>query len=244
MRLIRIYTEQPLDAFADYELEPAAAHHLANVLRLKAGDRIVAFDGRGGEYPAEITAARKGAVSIRTAEHNAVDRESPLSIHVYQGISRGDRMDFAIQKACELGAEAITPVFCERSQTKLDAKRLQKKQEHWQQIAISACQQSWRCHITPIAQSLGFNEALEQFDSSQPNYIFDTNASVKLSDSLQQQNSIAIWIGPEGGFSESEVELALARGCQAISLGPRILRTETATVAALSLCQYLAGDFS
>jgi 16S rRNA (uracil1498-N3)-methyltransferase len=242
MRKLRAYTPQSLIVGEEIELAPETAHHLINVLRLGAGDEIVLFNGQGGEYTSQLSFAKKGKGRATILAFNDVNRESPLSIHLYQGISRGDRMDFALQKATELGVTAITPLLCEHSQFKGNEKQQEKKQQHWQQIIISAAQQSWRCKLPKLNPPCQLDAALGE-DTNTSKLFFHTQSESQLGDILSEQTSLSIYIGPEGGFSDNEHTLAKNAGAIDVLLGPRILRTETATVAAITLAQYLAGDF-
>lgn len=244
MRKIRIYTPQRLALNSEVELDTGPAHHVGTVLRMGVGEELILFNGDKGEYHAVITFSKKGKVRFQANSFTEIDRESPLELHLFQGLSKGDHMDFSIQKAVELGVSEITPVFCARSQFKMDAKRLEKKSQHWQQIIISAAQQSWRCELPILNSPISFAEAISSLSASEQNIIFDVEASQTLAQSAAKHSSISCWIGPEGGFSTEEVEQARNADMLVASLGPRILRTETATITAISLLQYFAGDLS
>lgn len=242
MRKIRIYTPQDLIVGQAIELEDSAAHHVGVVLRMQANDALTLFNGSSGEYSVTITFAKKGKVRVNINDFTAVDRESPLYLHLYQGLSKGDHMDFSIQKAVELGVKEITPVFCDRSQFKMDAKRLEKKMQHWQQIIISAAQQSWRCELPILNTPVAFKDSISNLSSSASNVLFDVEATQSLDVVTETMRHVNCWIGPEGGFSAEEVAIAKNADMPVLSLGPRVLRTETATITALSLFQYFAGD--
>lgn len=240
MRKIRIYTPQALTLNSEVELDNGPAHHVGTVLRMTAGEELILFNGEKGEYHTTITFSKKGNVKIKVNSFTEVDRESPLKLHLFQGLSKGDHMDFSIQKAVELGVNEITPVLCARSQFKMDQKRLEKKLQHWQQVIISAAQQSWRCELPILNAPIGFPESLKQ--RADQNIIFDVEATQNLEQTATNQQSINCWIGPEGGFSTEEITQTRDADMLVASLGPRVLRTETATVAAISLLQYFAGD--
>ena len=241
MRKIRIYTPQSLELNAEIDLDTGPAPHVGTVLRMGVGEELTLFNGEKGEYQTVITFSKKGRVRIKIDGFSEADRESPLKLHLFQGLSKGDHMDFSIQKAVELGVTEITPVFCARSQFKMDAKRLEKKQQHWQQIIISAAQQSWRCELPQLNAPLSFDDAVSSLSASSENIIFDVEATQPL-EQISHKQDINCWIGPEGGFSQEEVNQARNADMLVASLGPRVLRTETATVAAISLLQYFAGD--
>lgn len=242
MRKIRIYTPQSLSLNSDIELDPGPAHHVGTVLRMTAGDALVLFNGDKGEYQADITYSKKGKIHLHVKGFEPANRESPLYLHLYQGVSKGDHMDFSIQKAVELGVKEITPVLCDRSQFKMDAKRLEKKMQHWQHIIVSAAQQSWRCELPTLNPPAYFNDTLSHLPSNTQCVLFDVEATKKLENLSTAGSAINCWIGPEGGFSAAETDAAKHANIPVLSLGPRILRTETATVTALSLLQYFAGD--
>ena len=240
MRRIRIYTPQALTLNCEVELDPGPAHHVGTVLRMGVGEELILFNGDQGEYHSCITFSKKAKVKVQPHSFAAIDRESPLKLQLFQGLSKGEHMDFSIQKAVELGVSEITPVLCMRSQFKMDQQRLAKKLQHWQQIIISAAQQSWRCELPVLNAPMRFAESLEQ--KADQNIIFDVEATQSLAQSATKQQSINCWIGPEGGFSAEEVRQARNADMLVASLGPRVLRTETATVTAISLLQYFAGD--
>lgn len=240
MRIPRIYTEQPLQANTDIELEENASRHLGKVLRMQAGRELVLFNGQGGEYAATVSEVGKKAVRVSITAFNPVERESPLPIHLAIGVSRGERMDWVLQKATELGVTKITPLFTERTEVKLSGPRLEKKQQHWQQILISACEQCQRNSLPQLNGAQRFDEWLPSVDESR-RFVLHHRTDVALADSAKPQ-SVALVIGPEGGLSTAEIQRALQHEFQPLALGPRVFRTETAPVAALSVLQYLWGD--
>lgn len=241
MRISRIYTEQPLASGNPIELEGPQAHYLSKVLRLKVNARLILFNGDGYEYQSLITAVNKHNITINIEEAVRAVTESPLHSILGLGLSRGERMDLAIQKSTELGVTEIVPLFTEFSEVKLQAERLQKKLRHWQQIAISACEQSGRNHIPVIHPPVQLSDWCKALDCD-CKLIFEPGANeVKLRQ--KQLTHVALLIGPEGGFSAQELNHASNSGFQSLSLGPRILRTETAPIAALTVLQMLWGDF-
>lgn len=239
MSLPRFFVAAPL-ALGVHDLPEAQAHYLSRVLRLTVGAAVQLFDGSGQEYIGELTSVTKKAVQVDLRESLAGQPESSLRIHLGQGLSRGERMDWAIQKATELGVAEITPLFTERCEVRLNDERMQKRLEHWQQIAISACEQCGRSTVPVIYV---------------PQSVKDWQASVQADLKLvlhpvaqpltehTAPSTLAFLIGPEGGLTEAEVIQSAEHGFQPARLGPRVLRTETAPVVALSVAQQLWGDF-
>ncbi|HWV15348.1 MAG TPA: 16S rRNA (uracil(1498)-N(3))-methyltransferase [Cellvibrio sp.] len=240
MRIPRIFTAQPLAANSSIDLEEAPSHHLAKVLRMQAGRELILFNGRGGEYSASITAISKKAVSVQLRDFIAEDRQSPLQLELAIGVSRGERMDWVLQKATELGATKITPLLTERTEVKLNNERSDKKLEHWQQIIVSACEQCQRNLLPELSKPVAIDEWLAQCNA-ELKFVLHHRDNQGLPAS-QNISSVALLIGPEGGLSEREIEQALQQHFSPLTLGPRILRTETAPLAAISLVQYLWGD--
>jgi 16S rRNA (uracil1498-N3)-methyltransferase len=239
MRITRIYTTQKLHGNKLVELEPEASHHLARVLRLGVGDALTLFDGHGGEYPGAITAVNKKHVRVLTGAHLQKECESPLDIHLGIAISRGERMDWIVQKSTELGVSSLTPLSSEHSGVKLAGDRADKKILHWQQIAVSACEQCGR-NRPPIIHPL---QALNPWLAStvaERKFVLHPRADNIATGSAPA--SIALLVGPEGGLSESDIEAAAQAGYTALRLGPRVLRTETAPLAAIALLQGWWGD--
>ncbi|MFC0669750.1 16S rRNA (uracil(1498)-N(3))-methyltransferase [Azotobacter chroococcum] len=239
MRLSRFFIDAPL-SLGRLELPEAQAHYIGRVLRLAAGDAVQLFDGSGREFVGELVEVGKKSVQVELREQFAGLAESPLRIHLGQGLSRGERMDWAIQKATELGVAHITPIVSERCEVRLKDERADKRLTHWQQIAISACEQCGRSVLPSIHPPMLLGDWLAR-----------TEAELKLvlhpfAEPLTRHArpvSLAFLIGPEGGLSEAEVAAAQRASYQAARLGPRVLRTETAPVAALSVAQQLWGDF-
>jgi 16S rRNA (uracil1498-N3)-methyltransferase len=223
---------------ADVELPEAAAHHAARVLRLRAGDRVVLFDGRGGEYEASLAMPGRDRVVAQTGEHRALERESPLAVTLVQAVSSGEKMDFTVQKAVELGVAAIHPVLSERSVVRLDGERGAKKLAHWRRIAIAACEQCGRNRIPGIGEPV----ALERYQPPAGSKILLSPAgAARLADLAK--GPVVLAAGPEAGFSAEEEQRLRQSGFTAVRLGPRVLRTETAALSALAALNALAGDF-
>jgi 16S rRNA (uracil1498-N3)-methyltransferase len=237
-RTIRLFVDAELRPGTSIELPEAAAHHAARVLRLHEGDSVVLFDGRGGEYDARLSMPGRSRVLADTGERRDIDRESPLAVTLVQAVSTGDKMDFTIQKAVELGAAAIHPVFSAKSVVRLSGEREAKKLVHWRRIASAACEQCGRNRIPEIREPV----ALER-------YIAPTGMKILLSPSGSgrladlAQGPLILAAGPEAGFSGEEEQRLLRAGFMAVRLGPRVLRTETAALAALAALNALAGDF-
>ena len=242
MREIRVYTNQPLSSGGEITLETQASRHLATVLRLKPGTPVTLFNGQGGEYSASLVSCGK---QVRAAVHDFVDseRESPLNIYLGIGLSRGDRMDMVIQKATELGVTAITPLYTERTEVKLKGDRTEKKLRHWQQIAASACEQCYRNCLPEISAPVSLSEWIEQIEAEKKLVLHHRSQQTLSQLQEQQPASVALLIGPEGGLDEQEINLAEKEGFSGLKLGPRVLRTETAPLTAISVLQTLWGDF-
>jgi 16S rRNA (uracil1498-N3)-methyltransferase len=226
------------------QLDADKTRYLGRVLRLRTGDTVSVFDGVGSEYRATITAIAKSSATLRIDARTATGTESPLRVHLVQGISRGERMDFVIQKATELGVKRITPVLTEFGVVKLDGTRAEKRRDHWQKVAASACEQSGRVRLPLIDAPL----PLKNWFGSKPptadtEIILKPGAAKPLIAIAAPTTKICVLIGPEGGFSDGELDDAEASGFDAVSLGPRVMRTETAAIAAIAVLQSLWGDF-
>ena len=239
----RFYISEPLVSAALYHLPTAAAHHAARVLRLTAGDGVVLFDGSGNEWSATIEHIDKRAVVVLVGAISSINRESPLSVTLVQGISSGERMDYTLQKAVELGVTLIQPVACARSVVKLAGERAGKRREHWQNLVVAACEQCGRNVVPEVAAVQTFAAWLAQPAAPRQGILFAPDAVSTLRDFAKPQADISLLAGPEGGFSPGEYQLALQAGFIPVRLGPRVLRTETAALAALSAIQMLWGDF-
>ncbi len=239
MRLSRFFIDAPL-SLGQHELPEAQAHYIGRVLRHAAGDAVQLFDGSGQEYLGELIDVGKKAVRVELREQLAGQAESPLRIHLGQGLSRGERMDWAIQKATELGVSEITPIVSERCEVRLKDERADKRLAHWRQVAISACEQCGRSVLPVIHAPVSLAEWQAHVQAELKLVLHPVAAPLE---SHTRPHSLAFLIGPEGGLSETEVEQAKAAGFHAARLGPRVLRTETAPVVALAVAQQLWGDF-
>ncbi len=245
MRLTRIYvpaSNGKLMAGVEAELPQTAGEHVTRVLRLRIGAAITLFDGLGGEWSAQITSIARTNVRARCIEHSAVERESPLTITLLQSLARGEKMDWVIQKATELGVARIIPLTAERSVVQIDDERAPRRLAHWQAVAASACEQSGRNRLPVISGPLAFAAACNA-DLPSARLVLDPEASRPLASALGDETQVAVLIGPEGGLTTTELDGAQHSGFVSVSLGPRVLRTETAAVAALTAIQLTAGDF-
>ena len=220
-----------------------AAHYVGRVLRLRPDSKLIVFDGRGGEYAATVVAIRKRQVLISIGDKSEPVAESPLGIHLLQSVSRGDRMDLVVQKATELGVRRISPVLSEFSVVRLDPDRAQKKMAHWARVAQSACEQCGRNKVPQIDQPVEFRNWLgDNLSSDATRLLLKPLATESLARLARPASEVQLLIGPEGGFSDNEISAATGAGFVAVSIGPRILRTETAALAAISILQSRFGD--
>ncbi len=239
MRLPRFYVNAELSEASVVELPKETSHYVRQVLRLREGSLVILFNGSGGEFKGKISINnKKTTVLLDEFSDHAV--ESPVHIHLGQGISRGEKMDYVVQKAVELGVAEITPLFTERCGVKLDEERAEKRLDHWQKIIISACEQSGRNKIPRIYAPCEISDWIAQRNESyrlicHPGLLSNNNVTAAI-------NSVAVLIGSEGGFTEAEVADAMAHDFKSLALGPRVLRTETAAVAALTKLQISWGD--
>lgn len=240
MRTPRVYHDRELQSGETVSLDTAAANHIARVLRLRTGSALTLFNGRGGEYAATLTSLSKWEVVVEVGPFRDRDVESPLEIILVQGISRGERMDYTVQKAVELGVTRIIPVITERTAVKLDSSRWEKKLRHWQGVIISACEQCGRNRLPELSPIMPLHEYLEHCGSGLK-LLLDPRATTGISN-LAVQSDVTLLIGPEGGLSHKEQEAAAQARFKGIRFGPRILRTETAAIAAVSILQSMAGD--
>jgi 16S rRNA (uracil1498-N3)-methyltransferase len=244
VRLTRVYVDAPLAAGERVILEGNAASHVSRVLRLRVGEALTLFNGAGGEYAASIDAARGGRLTVAVGEPRAVERESPLTLTLAQGVSRGERMDLVVQKATELGVSGIVPLFTERSVVRLGAQQAERKLNHWRAIAIAACEQSGRNRLPKVAPPLSLADLLRSgADREGGRLLLSPGATSRLDALPHPATSVTVLIGPEGGLTDAEQEAAVAAGFLPVRLGPRVLRTETAAIAALALLQREFGDF-
>lgn len=241
MRIPRIHTPQSLGPAVELALEKPAVRHLVQVLRMGAGDRLQLFNGDGRCWDAEIHAADKRWATVRViGEATGTDVESPLAIHLGIAVSKGDRMDWVMQKATELGVTAITPLFTRRVDVRLSSERREKKARHWQQVLISACEQCGRNRLPTLNDAQSLDEWLTSV--REESRLVLAPGGQRLETGGETPRSAALLIGPEGGLDGDEIDAARKREFALLGLGPRILRTETAPVAALAILQYLWGD--
>ena len=240
MRIPRIYHPSSLNSGNTLSLDGSAANHLTRVLRLSAGAPLILFNGEGGEYEANIVSIVKNSVKVRTGEFNSRECESPVTTWLAQGISRGERMDYTLQKAVELGINRIIPLFTERCGVQLDGERLEKRLKHWQSIVISACEQCGRNRVPPVSSPLTLTQWLT-IPGDSLRLVLDSEGGHTFAQLTAPSGPITLLIGPEGGLSNIELDLAKQAGYLSLRLGTRILRTETAALAALAATQTLWG---
>jgi len=241
----RLFVSGQLINGAELLIEGDRARYLGRVLRLRVGDEIRVFNGEGPEWSATIGGMTKNTATLQIGESFEAGTESPLKIHLVQGISRGERMDFVVQKATELGVKRITPVLTEYGVVKLDQARAEKRRDHWESVAASACEQSGRTRLplidTPMRLKDWFGNKPAAVDAE---LVLMPGAATSLTAIDTPTTKVCLLIGPEGGFSDMEYEDASIAGFSAVSMGPRVLRTETAAVAALSVLQSRWGDLA
>ncbi|PXX73178.1 16S rRNA m(3)U-1498 methyltransferase [Pseudomonas sp. LAMO17WK12:I10] len=239
MRLSRFFIDAPLN-LGEHELPEAQAHYIGRVLRMAEGDALQLFDGSGNEFRGTLLEVGKKRVVVRLDESFAGQVESPLQIHLGQGLSRGERMDWAIQKATELGVNEITPIFSERCEVRLKDERADKRLAHWRQVAVSACEQCGRSRVPVIHPPVLLADWIKQTQADLKLVLHPVAEPLV---SHAKPATLAFLIGPEGGLSDTEVDQAQDAGFLPARLGPRVLRTETAPVVALAVAQQLWGDF-
>lgn len=242
MRLNRVYCATPLAPGVELELPESAGTHVARVLRLREGTAIVAFDGRGDDHRCEILAVRGDRVRVRVEERVAGLPESPLAVTLVQAVSRGERMDLTLQKATELGVATIVPVLSARSVVRLDADQAARKLRHWQAIVASAAEQCGRSVLPELRPVVDLERHLAAPSAAAVRLMPHPGASLPLARFGTPAGGVELMVGPEGGFEDGEVSRAVAAGYLTVSLGPRVLRTETAGMVALTVLQALAGD--
>jgi|SaaInlV_100m_DNA_5_1039725.scaffolds.fasta_scaffold01890_4 16S rRNA (uracil1498-N3)-methyltransferase len=246
MRVPRIFSDQEYSVGQSLHLDAFASGHICRVLRMKEGRPLILFNGRGGEYLAVLVKADAKQALVEVQKFDSIERESPLNIYLGLALSRGDRFDWAIQKSVELGVAQITPLLCERSDRLADPKRLTRKLEHWNKLVQSACEQSGRTKIPKVWEPASCAEWSTENNDVQ-GYILAPDGP-GIGDQLGQVENgtaVRIAIGPEGGFTETEERLfSETNGFNSVSLGPRVMRTETAPVAAITLFQYFLGDLN
>lgn len=240
MRVSRFFLDQPLQAGTEVVLPKTAAHYMLNVLRLKAGQAVTVFNGQGGEFSAHLLAADRKQAILALDNFHAIERESSLALTLVQAISKPDHMDLTIQKAVELGVNRIVPIFTDYS-APLDANRVVKRQQHWYNIMINACEQSGRNRIPTLLTAQTLDDWLSQPHDSWA-LMLNPKGNCHLRDMLYTQQAITVLVGAEGGLSEREIEVLQTAGYYSVGLGTRVLRTETAAMAILAICQAWWGD--
>ncbi len=241
MRLSRIFVDSVLQPGTPLGLDRETSHYLGKVLRLQSGNPLIVFNSEAGEFSARIESVSKQQVVIEVAEQLRPPESPAVGISLGLGVSRGDRMDFAIQKSTELGVANIFPLYTEFGEVRIkQAERAENKRRHWQRIAINACEQSGRIRVPHIDSPLPLSQWLDKLTEGW-NVMLEPTATQRLSQQAGTQH-INLLVGPEGGFSEQELQLAQDKGFVCYTLGSRVLRTETAPVAALAILQYLYGE--
>jgi 16S rRNA (uracil1498-N3)-methyltransferase len=243
MHIPRIYLPQTLVTGATLVLDEQAAHHVKQVLRLGPGAALQVFDGDGSEHHASVLDVQRTRVSVEIGAAYTSSTESSLNIILAQGVPRGDRMDFIVQKAVELGVNTIQPLWMERSQARTKGERLEKRMRHWRKVMINACEQCGRSTLPGIDRPAAFTTWLDAGLTADTRILLDPEAGNSLTGLEPPRGSILLLAGPEGGISDSEQRHAERTGFTSIVLGPRVLRTETASLAVLASLQALWGDF-
>ncbi len=239
----RFYVDFALSPDSVVELPDNVVRHL-NVLRVKNTEEIVLFNGNGKAYPALPEVLEKRRASVRILREEATDNESPLNITLVQAVSSAERMDFTLQKSVELGVAEIRPVISERCVVRLSGERAEKRVARWQEIVVSACEQSGRNIVPKVLPLTTYAQALQQLPQETTKLLMSLNRAQKLSDVQPQSGKVVFMVGPEGGWTEKEEQQAFDAGFQSVTLGKRVLRTETASLAAIAAMQMLWGDFA
>ncbi|MBK6982924.1 MAG: 16S rRNA (uracil(1498)-N(3))-methyltransferase [Betaproteobacteria bacterium] len=238
----RIFCDVRLGPGAQFPLPQDAANHVGRALRLRVGDDLVVFDGRGGEYEAVILRIDRDRVDVKTGAFRDPDREPPVDVGLVQGLPEADKMDWIVQKSVELGVAWIQPVVCERSVVRLSGDRAARRESHWQRVVIAACEQSGRNRVPAMRPTLPFRDWAAQ-PSTALRWMLAPGSEAALVSQPPPEGPVEILVGPEGGLSDRELDIAATVGFSALRLGPRVLRAETAPLAALAAMQSLWGDF-
>ncbi|HHX2515784.1 TPA: 16S rRNA (uracil(1498)-N(3))-methyltransferase [Neisseria subflava] len=239
----RFYVDFALSPDSVVELPDNVVRHL-NVLRVKNTEEIVLFNGNGKAYPALPEVLEKRRASVRILREESTNNESPLNITLVQAVSAAERMDFTLQKSVELGVAEIRPVISERCVVRLSGERAEKRVARWQEIVVSACEQSGRNIVPKVLPLTTYAQALQQLPQETTKLLMSLNRAQKLSDVRPQSGKVVFMVGPEGGWTEKEEQQAFDVGFQSVTLGKRVLRTETASLAAIAAMQTLWGDFA
>jgi len=243
MRIPRVHVDQPLGPGHEVLLPEQSGEHIARVLRLERGHPLILFNGDGCEYEATLASLAKRAVTAEVTAVRAVERESPLRLTLAQGIARGEKMDWILQKATELGVARIVPIVTERTEVKLDEERAERRVLHWTQVIAGACEQSGRTRLPRLEMPQRLDRWLSALDDEGPlRLALIPGGDVGARDLPVMPHGALLCVGPEGGFSDKDIAMLQQSGFRALRLGPRILRTETAGIAALASLQALQGD--
>ena len=245
MREIRLFVDAPMRAGLELALPEGAARHALRVLRLQPGAALTLFNGDGLQYAARLGAVDARAAMLRIEAAESVQRESPLRVTLLQAVARGDKMDWIIQKATELGAARILPVTSERGEVRLDGARGEKRLDHWRAISIAACEQCGRNVVPQISASESLEACLAAHPrtSAQVRWVLHPGGTARMRNIEPAAADVVLAVGPEGGFSDNDLAALRQAGFDALALGPRILRTETAGLAAMAALQAIRGDF-
>jgi len=243
MRVTRVHVDLPLATGARLALPEEAAAYLARVLRLQPGDACVLFNGDGNDYEARLLTVGKRGVEVEVGPATAVDRESPLRVTLLQGVARGEKMDWILQKATELGVAAILPVSSDRSEVRLDQARARKRLAHWQGIVASACGQCGRARVPLVEAPTRLEDAIARLPAG-PRYLLDPGAAESIASLAAPGEHCVLAVGPEGGWSPRDRGLLVDAGFTGVRMGPRILRTETAGIAMIAALQARYGDLA
>ncbi|MBB1088497.1 16S rRNA (uracil(1498)-N(3))-methyltransferase [Lysobacter sp. SG-8] len=245
MRTTRVHVDAGLTAGLELDLPEGAANHLARVLRLVEGDGCVLFNGDGHDYPARLVAVGKRQVRVAVDAGIPVENESPLPVVLLQGVARGEKMDLILQKATELGVVAVHPLWSQRSEVKLEGARADKRHAHWQSVVVSACEQSGRARVPVVAAPLPLTRVLQGLPAGGRRLTLDPGGGHCLGSlAVDPGEPVLLAVGPEGGWSPRDREQLHDAGFEGLRLGPRILRTETAGLAAIAALQARLGDFA
>ncbi|MGF1614088.1 MAG: 16S rRNA (uracil(1498)-N(3))-methyltransferase [Gammaproteobacteria bacterium] len=244
MRLSRVFASLPLAEHTEYVLTGATAHYLSTVLRLQRGMSLWVFNGEGGQFEAQVQWVRKGAVQIRTGNHQTMERESPLRIILGHSLCRAERSDYVIQKAAELGVIRIDPLLTERTVVRLDSYRAERRVAHWQSVAVEACEQCGRDRLLAVSPIKQMTDWLAESPVDGLGLVLDPTAQCGLDSVAPPTAGVTLLMGPEGGLTSRELELAQAAGFSAVHLGPRTLRADTAAIAAVVALQLRFGDLT
>jgi 16S rRNA (uracil1498-N3)-methyltransferase len=244
MRRPRLYADAALSSGMELELEPRAHRHATQVLRLRPGDRLVLFDGRGSEFAAELIESDRRRSRVRLGEALATLTESPLRVTLIQAVAKGERMDYSLQKATELGVSAIQPVFTARGVVAPTGSRLENRIRHWQGVIVGACEQCGRSRLPELSGPVALADWLGSGTDALTGFVLDpaANQGLDAAATVTPGPPLYLLVGPEGGLDEEEIASAERRGLTRTRLGPRVLRTETATAAALAVVQSRWGD--